>query len=111
MGHIEATATPDRDFLSQWAAQVPGPLIDLGCGPGHWTAFLQSLDPRRPVRGIDPVPEFIAHARHAYPGIDYSQGDLSSLGTPPAAGVVTWYSLIHLDPSLLASAFSTLLTR
>jgi trans-aconitate methyltransferase len=44
----------------------PGPVLDLGCRPGHWTAYLHSLG--ADVTGIDIVPEFIAHARATHPG-------------------------------------------
>jgi 2-polyprenyl-3-methyl-5-hydroxy-6-metoxy-1,4-benzoquinol methylase len=50
----------DTAFVRRHLTGLPGPVLDLGCGPGHWTAYLQSLGAE--VTGIDMVAGFIAHA-------------------------------------------------
>lgn len=92
----------DLHLVSTWADGLTGPVIDAGCGPGHWTHHLASrgID----VRGVDPVPEFVSRARDAYPGIRFDLGgfdDLDDLEAEPASvgGVLSWYSLIHCRPS------------
>src|SRR5438309_1577834 len=71
---------------------------DVGCGPGHVTAYLSGLG-LRPV-GVDLSPEMIRVARERYPSIEFSVGafpDGSASGQPVWAGAVAAYSVIHLD--------------
>ena len=76
----------------------PGAVLDEGCGPGHLTAYLRSLDVD--AFGIDLVTEFIDHARRAYPGGRYELGSMQRLPVPDGslAGILEWYSLIHVSP-------------
>nr|WP_211660574.1 class I SAM-dependent methyltransferase [Modestobacter muralis] len=78
-----------------------GPVLDLGCGPGQWTAHLHALG--ADVTGVDVVPEFVAHARAAHPGPGFVLGSMTGLDVPAhsVAGVLAWYSTIHLLPSEL----------
>jgi len=46
-------------------------------GPGQWTNFLNEAG--NPALGVDLVPEFIEHARVAYPGIPFRTGSLDAL--------------------------------
>lgn len=98
LGSIEAMAPQDRQRIESWAGAVDGPILDVGCGPGHWTAHLASLG--HEVLGIDPVPEFVEIARRAHPGIDYRVGSFADLPHQrgPWGGVLAWYSLIHCPP-------------
>ena len=89
----------DRRLILGWGEQVAGPVIDAGCGPGHWTELLrqQGLD----ITGIDIVAEFVASANRRFPETTYRLSSLRSLGVPDGslAGVLAWYSLIHIHPS------------
>jgi SAM-dependent methyltransferase len=78
-----------------------GPVLDLGCGPGHWSAYLHSSGAR--VTGVDLVPEFIAHARATHPGPQFQLGSMTELDLPEqsVAGILSWYSTIHLPPEEL----------
>lgn len=98
LGSMGAVHPSDRQIVSSWANDVDGELIDAGCGPGHWTNFL--AEQGATVRGIDQVPEFIAHARFTYPSVDFSVGRLESLGVDAdgIGGLLAWYSLIHVEP-------------
>lgn len=77
---------------------LDGPVLDLGCGPGYWTAYLQSLG--ADVTGVDLVPEFIDHARAQFPGSSFRLGSMTELdaGDHTVAGILAWYSTIHLPP-------------
>lgn len=77
---------------------LAGPVLDLGCGPGHWTGYLHSLGAY--VTGVDLVPEFIAHARATHPGPEFRLGSMTELEVPEhsVAGILSWYSTIHLPP-------------
>jgi SAM-dependent methyltransferase len=74
-------------------------VLDLGCGPGHWTAYLHGLG--ADVTGIDLVPEFLDHARANFPGPQFRLGAMTELDVPEhsVAGILSWYSTIHLPPA------------
>jgi ubiquinone/menaquinone biosynthesis C-methylase UbiE len=101
IGRIEHAAQKDRDYLLFWARATPGPLIDVGCGPGQWTEFFRSagLD----VEGVDPVSAFIEDARDRYPSARFRVARAEQLGVPDASlgGVLAWFSLIHMEPALI----------
>jgi len=88
----------DTALVGRHLTGLPGPVLDLGCGPGHWTAYLQSLG--ADVTGVDMVPEFIAHARETHPGSDFLLGSMTELDLSDhsIAGILAWYSTIHLSP-------------
>ncbi|MGO2607947.1 MAG: class I SAM-dependent DNA methyltransferase [Brachybacterium tyrofermentans] len=114
LGTIEAMAPQDRLCIESWALAVEGPILDAGCGPGHWTAHLAALG--HEARGIDPVPEFVEIARRSHPGVGYDVGSFAeltggSLRTAHAGswgGVLAWYSLIHLEPRELPDVLAQL---
>lgn len=85
---------------------TPGPVLDLGCGPGHFTKFL--TDAGVPATGIDLVPEFIAHARATYPDIPFELGSIRALDVPTASvpGILAWFSLIHMPPAELPTVLA-----
>ena len=91
----------DMSLVRRHLAGLAGSVLDLGCGPGHWTCYLHSLGAE--VTGVDMVPEFVAHARATYPGLTFRQGSMTELDVPDhsVAGILTWYSTIHLSPSEL----------
>ncbi|WP_410870533.1 class I SAM-dependent methyltransferase [Nocardia sp. A7] len=84
----------------------PGPVLDLGCGPGHFTKFL--TDAGIPTTGIDMVPEFIMHARTTYPDIPFELGSLRTLDAPTDSvpGLLAWFSLIHINPTELPTVLA-----
>ena len=89
----------DAGFIRRHLHQAAGPVLDLGCGPGHWTAYLHSL--QRQTTGIDVVPEFIEHARAAHPGPDFRLGSMTDVDAPDGsiAGILSWFSTIHTSPA------------
>jgi SAM-dependent methyltransferase len=91
----------DRQLVATWADGIEGAVLDAGCGPGHWTNFLTEAG--LPALGVDLVPEFIEHARVAYPGIPFRIGSLDALdlSTGTVGGVLAWYSLIHHEPETI----------
>jgi SAM-dependent methyltransferase len=108
LGSVERVHADDLALIGRHLGQVSGPVLDLGCGPGHLTGFLRSLS--ADVTGIDLVPEFIAHGRRAYPAARFELGSMSDLGRPAGsvAGVLAWYSLIHLDPEQVDGVLATI---
>lgn len=53
-GDIGQMDEVDRERIGRWADGVAGRILDAGCGPGHWTAFL--VDRGADAEGIDLVP-------------------------------------------------------
>jgi SAM-dependent methyltransferase len=98
-GSVESTHDDDLARITRWAEPLEGPVLDAGCGPGQMSGHLHALG--LDVRGIDLVPEFIKHARAAYPEVRFEVGSMTDLDLPDGAlaGVLAWYSLIHLAPA------------
>lgn len=107
-GDAADAAAEDRDLIAAWAARCPGPIIDVGCGPGQWTAYLADLG--HDGEGIDPVPEFVAGARRRYPACSFRTGTVADLGRSGATygGALCWYSLIHLEPAAMPGALAAI---
>lgn len=106
LGSMEATAPCDRELVARWAEGVPGEVVDVGCGPGQWTAFLRSLG--CDAYGIDPVQRFVEIARQRHPEVSYKLGSFADLRPESVGGVLSWYSVIHLEPAALPEALTQL---
>ena len=96
----------DHQVLARFAAGLSGPVVEVGCGPGRMTGPLARLGVD--VRGIDLSPEMIAEARRRHPDLDFRVGTMTALDLPDAsvAGLVAWYSIIHLPPADRPVAFA-----
>lgn len=98
----------DRGMLTAFAEQVgPGrPVLEVGCGTGRITAHLRDLG--LAVSGVDLSPGMIEVARRTYPELRFEIGSMTALALPDAglAGLVAWYSIIHLPPDLLPVVFA-----
>jgi SAM-dependent methyltransferase len=104
LGTMAAVHPSDEQLVSSWAASVDGPLLDAGCGPGHWAAHLAARD--HDVRGVDPVAAFVDHARATWPSVPFAVASLESLPDPDGTygGVLAWYSLVHHEPRAIRQA-------
>jgi SAM-dependent methyltransferase len=91
----------DRALLACFAEQVrgQGPVADIGCGPGHVAAYLAELG--LPVHGLDLAPGMLARARQRYPALPCVAADMLALPVADGtwAGLVAFYSIIHLPPA------------
>ncbi len=106
----ELGALPFERMLLDRVAAGPGPVVEVGCGPGHVTAYLAAAGAE--ATGIDLTPEMVEQARERFPGGHYEVGDLRRLMRPTSAdgwgAVLAWYSVIHLSPSELPAAIDAL---
>lgn len=98
-------------LLDRVAARAAGgPVVEVGCGPGHVTAYLAGAG--ADATGMDLSPGMVAEARRRFPDGSYEVGDLRRLMRPTAApgwsAVLAWYSLIHLAPAELPGAVESL---
>lgn len=98
-GTIEQMDARDAGVIAAWRDGTRGPLLDAGCGPGHWTEFLSRGG--RDARGIDLSAEFVETARMRHPGIRFDVGSFRELPLEAGAvgGILAWYSLIHTPPA------------
>jgi ubiquinone/menaquinone biosynthesis C-methylase UbiE len=94
-----ASAGLDQDLIGRWAEQISGPVVDAGCGPGHWTQFLRERG--LVVEGVDIVPEFLAHAATRYPDATFRPARLDDLRVEDASlgALLSWFSIIHTAPA------------
>jgi uncharacterized protein YceH (UPF0502 family) len=108
----ELTGLPFESWLlDRVAAHAEGgPVVEVGCGPGHVTAYL--ADAGADALGLDLSPAMVAEARRRFPDGSYEVGDLRRLIRPTTApgwsAVLAWYSLIHLGASELPAAIAAL---
>jgi len=98
-------------LLDRVLAHAAGqPVVEVGSGPGHVTAYL--ADGGADATGIDLSPAMVTEARRRFPGRRFEVGDLRRLTRPAAssgwAAVLGWYSLIHLAASELPDAVAAL---
>lgn len=95
-----------RAMLAAFAEQVRGPVVDVGCGPGHVTAHLASLGVD--VTGVDLSPKMVEVARRQHPDQRFSVGSMTALDFPDGSlgGLVAWWSIFHLPPEELPALFA-----
>jgi ubiquinone/menaquinone biosynthesis C-methylase UbiE len=81
-------------------------VLDVGCGPGRTTGLLAARD--LPVIGIDLSPGMIEVARRDHPELDFRVGSMTALDLADGsvAGVVSWWSIIHLPRDVVPQAFA-----
>jgi SAM-dependent methyltransferase len=100
----------DHALLTAFAelVRVPGPVADLGCGPGHATAWLDAHG--LTAFGVDLSPAMVTLARQAYPSLRFEVGSMDALDLPDdaLAGALVWYSFIHTPPEELPKTFAEL---
>jgi SAM-dependent methyltransferase len=91
----------DRHLLNRFAESLRGQglVADVGCGPGHVARYLH--DQGVEMVGIDLSPVMIRHARDRNPDLDFQVGDMRALELSDSAlaGIVAFYSLIHIAPA------------
>ncbi len=107
--HLLNQTPEERSALASFAdivrAQGGGLVADVGCGAGRITAHLRRLDVD--AFGIDLSPRMIDVARRDHPGLRFEVGSMTNLALADAsiAGLVAWYSLIHVPDDEIGSVF------
>src|SRR6476620_1762580 len=98
----------DREWLAEFASLVgrERPVLDLGCGPGHTTAYLTSLG--LSVTGVDLSPKMIEKASECFPHARFAVGDLFALPceSSSVAAILALYCIVHLTADELQPAFA-----
>lgn len=83
-----------------------GPVLDVGCGPGHVTAELIALGAE--AIGVEPSSSMLAEATRRFPGCPFVLGEMTALpcASGSAAGLLARYATIHTPPTELPHAFA-----
>ncbi|MFJ9904521.1 class I SAM-dependent methyltransferase [Streptomyces sp. NPDC101152] len=101
-----------RAMLGLFAETVrdhgPGPVADLGCGPGLVTAYLARLGV--PVFGLDLSPKMVELAARANPEVAFAVGSMTALPlrTGALGGILAYYSTHHTPPDRLPALYAEL---
>lgn len=108
LGTGVSAADRDRSVIEPWANTVTGRILDVGSGTGRWAGHLAGLG--HDVEGLEPVERFVSLARKAHPTVQFRLGAIDDLADSANrwAGLLAWYSLIHLGPHGLPSALAIL---
>jgi ubiquinone/menaquinone biosynthesis C-methylase UbiE len=99
----------ERGLLAAFAELVlaadVGPVADLGCGPGHFTAYLKTLGLN--IFGIDLSPEMVANARREHPEVRFEEGTMTALDLPghSLGGITALFSIVHIPEADLPAVF------
>lgn len=83
-----------------------GPVLDVGCGPGHVTRHLQDLGVD--AFGIDLAPGMVALAERDHPDLRFEVGSMTDLDLQDhsVAGVLAFWSVIHVPDASVPRAFA-----
>jgi len=96
-------------FADQVRAAGGGPVADVGCGPGHVTAYLHELG--IDAFGIDLSPMMIDVARRDHPHLRFEVGSMTDLdldldlADAPVTGLLAFWSLIHVPDDAVPTVF------
>lgn len=90
------------------AAETGGCVVDVGCGTGRIARWLGARG--LSVVGVDPSSAMLRIASAAQPDAAFEVGTATAIPAPTAsaAGVLAWYSLIHVPPGELDAAAAEL---
>jgi SAM-dependent methyltransferase len=82
-----------------------GPVADVGCGPGHVTAYLHELG--LDAFGVDLSPAMIDVARQDHPRLRFEVGSMTDLQLADAsvAGLLAFWSLVHVPDEEIPGIF------
>lgn len=97
----------DRALVEAFLACAEGGVVaDIGCGPGHVTAFMAARHTR--TIGIDLSVGMITAARERAPELGFAVGSMLRLPVTAGglSGAAVLYSIIHLTPAERALAFA-----
>lgn len=98
----------DRSLLTRFANSVRrrGTVCDLGCGPGHVTAFLR--DANIDVFGLDLSPRLLEEARRLSPEISFREGNMLELPISSGllGGITSFYSIVNIPNTYLPLVFA-----
>ena len=110
LGTTVSADDPDRSLIEPWARGIDGGILDVGAGTGRWAGHLAGLG--HEVEGVEPATRLVELARRTHPSVTFHHGAIADLADCPKrwAGLLAWYSLIHMGPDQLPDALASLRT-
>ncbi|MEV4619404.1 methyltransferase domain-containing protein [Asanoa sp. NPDC049573] len=83
-----------------------GPVLDVGCGPGHVTAHLHALGVD--ASGVDLSPGMVDVARRDHPHLTFTVGSMTALDVADSSvtGLLAFWSLVHVPDGALPTVFA-----
>ena len=108
LGTTVSPDDPDRRLIESWARGIDGVILDVGAGTGRWAGHLAGLG--HEVEGVEPATRLVELARRTHPSVTFYHGAIADLSGCPKrwAGLLAWYSLIHMGPDELPDALVSL---
>jgi SAM-dependent methyltransferase len=107
---LPASSQTNRSTAKSWSPSRTtcaerGPSATSGAVQATWGVIFTSGE--WTVRGVDLSPRMVEEARRRSPSIDFEVGDLFALRASDAtfAGIVAFYSIVHIAPEALPLAF------
>ena len=93
-------ARPALDLLAQIPLEIPGSIVDLGCGPGNVTQKLKQAWPDRSVIGVDMSEEMLSKARASDTRglLHWQQGDIATWQPDSQMALVFSNAALHWVP-------------
>ncbi len=84
----------DREMLQQFVKHIgQGRILDLGCGPGHTTAYIHSLGGK--ATGIDLSPCMIEQAKQIFPDCSLQLATSRTLTQAESVGgILAFYCIV-----------------
>jgi SAM-dependent methyltransferase len=95
-----------RLFAELVNADGTGKVVDVGCGPGHVTAYLHDLGIE--AFGVDLSPAMVELARRDHTDLRFEVGTMTELALADASvtGLLAWYSIIHVPDDVIPRVFA-----
>lgn len=91
-------ARPAADLIAHIALEMPGRIIDLGCGPGTSTEQLHGRWPHAEITGLDSSAEMLAKARKNHPDWRWVQSDIAGWKAESPFDLVFANASLHWVP-------------
>lgn len=91
--HGKMLLDPAYPWIAEELKNSRHPLLDIGCGAGHLTAFLRAAGHAAPITGVDVDVNKIAVAREVLPDCEFLAADAREL--PAHSGDVVMLDVLH----------------
>ncbi len=86
---------PALDLLARIPVEAPSLVVDLGCGPGNLTPYLQARWPQARILGVDGSAEMLTKARKAVEGAEFVQADIGAWTPDSPPDVIFSNAALH----------------
>ncbi|MED5572698.1 MAG: methyltransferase domain-containing protein, partial [Pseudomonadota bacterium] len=89
---------PAIDLLSAVPMEAPKTILDLGCGTGNITEFMQARWPEAKIVGLDNSADMLAKAQDAHPDITWIEAEIGNWSPEAPFDLVYSNAVLHWVP-------------